>query len=536
MRRAVGCYQRGDLAGADRACQELLAARPDESAALDLAGMVALRAGRAAEASERLARAAALQPSSPKILNNLGASYMQQFRFAEALAAYERALALDPKNVATRVNIMSACKALADYERAIAQCREAMALGGETLDLLIELANLYALAHNYAAAIRTYRRSLAKAPGHLLAERGLAYALESAGRGEEAIEAYRTVAAHHPEDAEAQACLGLALAKSRQPNAAIAALRKAVALDPADVSSRVALGRLIQDRVPRWHFIMLGDEHRNAAYDAAIRRAVKPGDVVLDIGTGSGLLAMMAARAGAGHVYACEVEPVIAEKARDIIERNGLAERIAVIPKSSLDLRVGPDLPRKADVLVSEIVDEELLGEGIVRTLDHALAELAGPDSVVIPRGGAIHAMLVECEALYRRNRVERAAGFDVNGFNEFSRDSYFAENLGGFAHRNLSGPAEVFHFDFTRRGLCPERRTLEFPIIERGTCHALVSWFDLVLDDQHTVGSSPLGKGSHWGQAIYLLPEPRAVTKGDRMRFIARHDCKHVFFLPAAD
>ena len=535
MREAVGCYQRGDLAGAERACRELLAARPDESAALDLAGMVALRAGRGAEASDRLARAAAVAPNSSKILNNLGTSYMQQRRFAEALVAYERALTLDPKNVLAHVNIMSACKALAHHERAIAHCRDAMALAGEKLDLLIELADLYALAHNYAAAIRTYRRALAKAPGRLLAERGLAYALEAAGRREEAIEAYRTIAMRHPEDAEAQASLGLALAKSPQRKAAIAALRKAVALNPADISSRAALGRLIQDQVPRWHFIMLSDEYRNAAYDAAICRAVKPGDVVLDIGTGSGLLAMMAARAGAGHVYACEAEPVIAEKARDIVQRNGLAERVTVIPKTSFDLRVGSDLPRKADVLVSEIVDEELLGEGIVRTLDHALAELAGPNSVIIPRAGAIHVMLVECEALYRRNRVESAAGFDVSDFNEFSRYSYFAENLGSLAHRTLSEPAEVFRLDFTRRGLRGEARALELPITESGTCHALVSWFDLVLDDRHAVGSSPLGKWSHWGQAIYLLPEPRAVTKGDRMPFIARHDCKHVFFLPDA-
>ena len=80
---------------------------------------------------------------------------------------------------------------------------------------------------------------------------------------------------------------------------------------------------------------MVRDEARNAAYDAALRRAVTPGMRVLEIGTGSGLLAMMAARAGARHVYTCEVVPQIAQAAREIVARNGYAERITVLDKHS---------------------------------------------------------------------------------------------------------------------------------------------------------------------------------------------------------
>src|SRR6202008_1935184 len=56
---------------------------------------------------------------------------------------------------------------------------------------------------------------------------------------------------------------------------------------------------------PAWHIPMVNDEERNQAYDLALRRAVKPGDLVLEVGTGSGLVSMMAARAGAGRGGAC---------------------------------------------------------------------------------------------------------------------------------------------------------------------------------------------------------------------------------------
>ena len=93
--------------------------------------------------------------------------------------------------------------------------------------------------------------------------------------------------------------------------------------------------------VPQWHFAMLNDDRRVEAYRRAINTAVRSGDVVLDVGTGSGLLAILAARAGAQRVYACERVERIAAKAREIIASNGLSDRIEVLSNSSHDLVVG---------------------------------------------------------------------------------------------------------------------------------------------------------------------------------------------------
>ena len=105
--------------------------------------------------------------------------------------------------------------------------------------------------------------------------------------------------------------------------AAKSAFETAATLRPLDERLVRNLRSVDQPTVPPWHFRMLADSECNDAYQRAIERAVSPNLSVLDIGTGSGLLAMMAARAGAGRVTACEVSPHIAAAARQVVADNG---------------------------------------------------------------------------------------------------------------------------------------------------------------------------------------------------------------------
>src|SRR5688572_5656058 len=109
------------------------------------------------------------------------------------------------------------------------------------------------------------------------------------------------------------------------------------------------------------HASMLSDRDRTSSFIDAIKAAVEPGDVVVDIGTGTGVLAIAAAQAGARHVYAIEAGP-ISKLAREIVQRNDLADRITVIRGWSNETR----LPEKCDVLVSEIIGHEPLAEGVL--------------------------------------------------------------------------------------------------------------------------------------------------------------------------
>src|SRR5918992_147165 len=90
----------------------------------------------------------------------------------------------------------------------------------------------------------------------------------------------------------------------------------ALYLSPEHRGARLGLNRVHRKLIPRWHFEMLNDEERNSAFERVLSKAITPSTTVLDIGSGSGLLAMMAARAGAKETISCEMISPIAELAQ----------------------------------------------------------------------------------------------------------------------------------------------------------------------------------------------------------------------------
>ena len=146
--------------------------------------------------------------------------------------------------------------------------------------------------------------------------------------------------------------------------------------------------------MPAWHAAIIGDRARNEAYDAALRNAIEPGMRVLEVGAGTGLLAMMAARAGAAEVVTCEINPLVAERARQIVAQNGYADRVRVIGKHSGDLKLGVDLSGPADVFVSEIISGSLLNEAVLPVMEDVVPRLLKPGAIVIPFRASIRVAL----------------------------------------------------------------------------------------------------------------------------------------------
>ena len=157
---------------------------------------------------------------------------------------------------------------------------------------------------------------------------------------------------------------------------------------------------------PVEHARMLHDDRRTSDYLAALAAAVRPGDVVLDIGTGSGVLAIAAARAGARHVYAVEASD-IAEAAQRVFALNDVQGRITLLPGWSRQV----ELPEPADLLVSEIIGNEPLEEEILETTLDARRRLLRPGARLIPHALTLFARPLELpEAEARQRALGRAA------------------------------------------------------------------------------------------------------------------------------
>jgi predicted RNA methylase len=312
---------------------------------------------------------------------------------------------------------------------------------------------------------------------------------------------------------------------------AAARLEEAVAAGDRSEELRRALNRIYRQLVPRWHFAMLNDARRNAAFESALHRLDLRGKVVLDIGTGSGLLAMMAARAGAEAVVACEAIESIAAVARQIITRNGFADRVEIIPALSLELDASIHLPRRADVLVTETVDCGLVGEGIMPTLRHARRELLAPQAEIIPASARVVGRLIESGAVHQLNFAQQVLGFDVSPFNRFSTSGYFPCRLGTWPHRFLSEPFDLFAFDFRRDPLTPQQRTVAVEVGGRGVLHGLACWWELDLGSGVSLTNAPGSGDSHWMQAVALFDSPRVVTRGERLVLRAEQDDEAMYF-----
>ncbi|MEU6386593.1 50S ribosomal protein L11 methyltransferase [Streptomyces bauhiniae] len=272
--------------------------------------------------------------------------------------------------------------------------------------------------------------------------------------------------------------------------------------------------------VPRWHFAMLNDVERNSSLSAALEKGIPDGATVLDIGSGSGLLAMAAVRAGAAKVITCEMNPLLAEVARQVVEAHDLADAITVIAKPSTELEVGRDLDAPVDVLISEIVDCGLIGEGLLPSVRHAREHLLKPDGIMLPSAARLYGQLVSSEAALKLNQVTTADGFDVSLMNTLATRSHFPVRLATWPHRFVSEAAQLLEFDLVRDPLEPGERLVSIPATADGEAHALVVWFELDMGDGTTLCNSVENAQSHWMQGWIPLEKPELVKAGETVSF----------------
>jgi len=299
---------------------------------------------------------------------------------------------------------------------------------------------------------------------------------------------------------------------------------RALDLAPANGEVRVIAAEVLSAGVPTWHFDIVRDHARNDAYEAALRRAIFPGCKVLEIGAGTGLLAMMAARAGAGSVITCEADAAVALAAQRVITHNGFADRVKVVAKHSTALDVDADLGGPADILVSEIIANDLVGEDALPALEHACRHLLKPGGLMIPARGRVRVALAFDEDLDDA-RMGHVAGFDLSPFNRIASPHH--ELYVGAPRINLrSAPADLFAFDFASGGPFPPGASEVALSAAGGRINGVVQWIALELDDVVRYENAPEpGTSSSWMAVFYPFGREIDGAPGHRVVVHARHD-----------
>ncbi len=241
---------------------------------------------------------------------------------------------------------------------------------------------------------------------------------------------------------------------------------------------------------------LLGQKTRLHKFRQAIQRVVKEGHYVVDIGTGSGVLAIFAAKAGAERVTALEINPESLLYAKSAAELNDVEHIIDFFEGSYVDF-----VPQeRADVVICEMLSSMMLIEQQIPASAYAMENILKPGGVLLPEEISVYLVPVECPLLWERFEYEEL---------QFPRVVQTAqENV----TRDLANMKMLETFDVQRQSLKgPVDRTLHFRTIEGGTIHGLVGVFESRLYDDIY-----LHMEDGWKQLFLPLSTPVDLEAGD--------------------
>jgi protein arginine N-methyltransferase 7 len=305
---------------------------------------------------------------------------------------------------------------------------------------------------------------------------------------------------------------------------------------------------------------MLHDHERNVQYEKAIIKTIQTLAKsmkkihVLDIGTGTGLLSMMAARALDGttnslRITACEVFQPMAKIAKKCIEQNGLSDRIRVIDKRSTELDLENDLQGdRINIIIAEVFDTELIGEGALRTFSEACKHLTIDTNNlrIIPARATIYIQLVQSSELQNFHTLKNLSHQNqrINIPDEcrhLAGNTIFDLNINEIKDylRPLTKPIPVFNFNF--KSINENNNFSEEKILENIQCDndgqidAFIMWWNLDMDEEGEIqlGTIPVwcyddpekAKNvqwrEHWIHGIFYPQQPKIVKAKDQVEAI---------------
>ena len=261
---------------------------------------------------------------------------------------------------------------------------------------------------------------------------------------------------------------------------------------------------------------MITDKARMKPYVEALRRSVKPDDVVIDLGAGTGIFALLACQFGARKVYAIEPADAI-QVAREIAAANGYAGRIEFIQKLSTEVT----LPERADVVISDLRGLlPFLGRHISNIAD-ARARLLKPGGMLISQRDEIRVAIVEAEETYNEY---------LSPWSEYEFDMAAARrivtNTTGWKIKKdtteilLAEPRLWATLDYMTISDPDVAGAISFDVIRDGTAHGMLVWFDATLAEGVEFSNAPGAENPTkvYGRSFFPWSHPVELKAGDQV------------------
>lgn len=264
-----------------------------------------------------------------------------------------------------------------------------------------------------------------------------------------------------------------------------------------------------------YHRTLIADRVRNAAFQRALAKAIVKGKTrVADIGAGTGLLGLMAAKLGAREVFLYETAEV-AGVAAALIKANRAAKVCHLMPCHSTEMREPP----QADLIVSETLGNYPLEEDIVETLNDARQRFLAPGGAIVPMRITQFVAPVVTDRIARELGAwdDVGSGLDFSIAKTMSLNNVYVRTLA--PGELLDGTADGVVWDtvdLTRTAKANRKGEANWRLKSAATIHGFCTWWTADLVEGVSLSTAPGAPATHWEQLYFPLMAPIAARAGE--------------------
>jgi len=274
------------------------------------------------------------------------------------------------------------------------------------------------------------------------------------------------------------------------------------------------------------HEEMLKDEVRTLTYRNSMyhNKHLFKDKVVLDVGCGTGILSMFAAKAGAKQVYGVDMSGIVVQ-AQKIVSTNGLADKVTIIRGKIEEITLPVE---KVDVIISEWMGYCLFYESMLDSVLYARDKWLAPDGLMFPDRATMYICAIE-DRQYKDDKInwwDDVYGFDMSCIREVA----LQEPLVDVVDRNqvVTTPAMIKEIDIQTctKDDIPFDSPFTLQIKRNDYAQALVTFFNIEFTKCHKrigFSTAPEAPYTHWKQTVFYMEDAITAKKGEEIYGVFR-------------